>query len=492
MKSALLSIVCLSTTLSLSLAALAQDQPSPKKHDLKQAPVLKPWTGDLDGMVQRRVIRALVAPSRTSYWLIGIRQTGAEYELLKAFENEINQKYKTQGKHIRIHVVFVPTSRDELIPGLLEGRGDIAAGILTITPERLEQVDFGEPFFRGVKEIVVTGPASPELSSVDDLSGKEVFVRKSSSFWTHLERLNERFKDEHKQPVLLKVAPEDLQDDDLLEMVNAGLVGIVVVDRYQALLWAKVFKKLKAHEDVVVNEGGDIAWMIRKDSPKLKAEIAVFAKKYGQKSDFGKALVKKYAGSTKIVKPATSASEIKKFEATVQFFRKYGAKYDTDYLLMMAQGYQESLLDQNARSEVGAIGVMQLMPATGKEMNTGDITQVEPNIHAGVKYISLMRDEFFANEPMDARNKLLFSFAAYNAGPGRVQKLRKEAEKRGLNPHVWFNNVEIIAGERIGEETVTYVSNIYKYYVAYTLVEEQRAEKEKAKSELQQIVPKTP
>ena len=250
-----------------------------------------------------------------------------------------------------------------------------------------------------------------------------------------------------------------------------------------------MFKKVKAHEDVVVNEGGDIAWMIRKDSPKLKAEIAGFAKHYGMKSDFGKTLLKKYAGSTKIVKPATSASEIKKFEATVDFFRKYGAKYDADYLLMMAQGYQESLLDQNARSDAGAIGVMQLMPATGKEMNTGDITQVEPNIHGGIKYVSLMRDEFFANEPMDARNKLLFSFAAYNAGPGRVQKLRKEAEKRGLNPHVWFNNVEIIAGERIGEETVTYVSNIYKYYVAYTLVEKQRAEKEKIRNQLQQKKP---
>jgi membrane-bound lytic murein transglycosylase MltF len=482
MKVVFTTIVCV--CISLSLPAFAQNQPSPKKHELTQAPAFKSWTGDLDGMVKRRVVRALVAPSRTSYWLVGIRQTGAEYELLKAFENEINEHYKTQGKHIRIHVVFIPTSRDQLIPGLLEGRGDIAAGILTITPDRLEKVDFGEPFFRGVKEIAVTGPASPELTSVDDLSGKEVFVRKSSSFWTHLESLNERFTKEHKAPVKLKVAPEDLQDDDLLEMLNAGLVGIVVVDRYQALLWAKVFKKLKPHEDVVVNEGGDIAWMIRKNSPTLKAEIAEFAKKYGMKSDFGKTLVKKYTGSTRIVKPATSANEIKKFEATVDFFRKYGAKYDSDYLLMMAQGYQESLLDQNARSEVGAIGVMQVMPATGKDMNTGDITQVEPNIHAGIKYISLMRDKFFANQPMDARNKTLFAFAAYNAGPGKILKLQKGAEKRGLNPYVWFNNVEIIAGERIGEETVTYVSNIYKYYVVYTLLEEQWVEKEAAKSEL--------
>jgi membrane-bound lytic murein transglycosylase MltF len=255
-------------------------------------------------------------------------------------------------------------------------------------------------------------------------------------------------------------------------------------------LWAKVFKKLKPREDLVVHKGGDIAWMIRKDSPKLKAEIAIFAKNYGQKTDFGKALVKKYTGSPRVVKPATSAGEIKKYQATVEFFQKYGAQYDMDYLLMMAQGYQESLLDQNAKSDVGAIGVMQLMPATGKEMNTGDIMQIEPNIHAGVKYISMMRDEFFGNEPMDKRNKTLFSFAAYNAGPGRVQKLRKEAEKQGLDPNVWFNNVEVIAAKRIGEETVTYVANIYKYYVAYTLVEQQRAAGEKARSEMRLDVPK--
>lgn len=468
----------------LPMAALADNQPSLEKHELTEVAVLQPWTGDLDGMIQRRVIRVLVAPSRTSYWLLGLRQTGAEYELFKAFENEINEHYKTQGKHIRIHVVFIPTSRDQLIPRLMEGRGDIAAGILTVTPERLEQVDFAAPFFRGVKEIAVTGPNSPELASVDDLSGKEVFVRKSSSYWTHLENLNERFKNENKPLVTLKAAPEDLQDDDLLEMVNAGLVGIVVVDRYQALLWAQVFKKLKPHRGVVINKGGDIAWMIRKESPKLRAEIAAFAKVYGQKSDFGQALIKKYTGSPRIVKPATSAGEIKKFNATVALFRKYGAQYEMDYLLMMAQGYQESLLDQNAISPVGAIGVMQVMPATGEEMGTGDITKVEPNIHAGVKYMNFMRNQFFADQPMDARNKILFSFAAYNAGPSRVLKLQKEAEKRGLNPYVWFNNVEIIAGQRIGEETVTYISNIYKYYIAYTLLEEQRTQQQGTRTRL--------
>ena len=165
----------------------------------------------------------------------------------------------------------------------------------------------------------------------------------------------------------------------------------------------------------------------------------------------------------------------------MEFFRKYGDKYELDYLLVMAQAYQESQLNQEARSPVGAIGVMQVMPATGQDMAVGDINQIEPNIHAGVKYMRFMMNQFYENEPMDRLNKGLFTFASYNAGPGRLQQLRKLAAKRGLDPNHWFNNVELIAAEKIGRETVQYVSNIYKYYLAYRMVEEERADRAKAK-----------
>jgi len=432
-------------------------------------------------MLERRIVRVLVVPTRSQYWVDRGRQTGAEYELLSAFEAELNRQHKQKGKHLQVRIFYIPTPRDELIARLREGRGDIAAGVLTITPERLKEVDFGGPFARGVKEIAVTGTASPQLASIDDLSGKEVFVRKSSSYWTHLEALNERFRKAGKAPVKLRAAPEDLQDDDLLEMLGAGLFGITVVDRYVALLWAKVLKELTPHEEIAVNEGGETGWMIRKGSPQLKAEIDAFAARFGQGTAFGNSVIRKYTGSTRFVKPATSAEEMKKFERTVELFRKYGAKYDMDHLLMMAQGYQESRLDQNARSAVGAIGVMQVMPATGKDMATGDIAVLEPNVHAGVKYVRFVQDQFFEKEPMDALNKTLFSFAAYNAGPGRVQQLRREAEKQGLNPNVWFNNVEVVAAQRIGEETVIYVSNIYKYYIAYKLVTEDSEARRKAR-----------
>jgi membrane-bound lytic murein transglycosylase MltF len=441
----------------------------------------KKWTGDLDGMVQRRMIRALVVPTHTQYWIDRGQQTGYAYDLLTAFEAQINAKYKEKNKNIKIHVVFIPTSRDQIGPKLRDGSGDLAAAALTITDERSRDFDFGQPFAFDVKEIVVSGKGAPQLASVEDLSGKEVFARKSSSYWTHLEALNARLHQSGKAPVRLREAPDDLQDESIMEMANAGLVGFTVVDRYKALLWAKVYKGIKAREDLVVNEGGQIAWMIRKGSPKLKAEIDDFAAKHGEASAYGKSILRKYTASTRFVKPATSSEEMKKFTQTVELFRKYSKQYDMDYLLMMAQGYQESRLDQNAKSQVGAIGVMQVMPATGKDMKTGDVNEIDPNIHAGVKYIRYVQDSFFEKEPMTALDKTLFSFAAYNCGPGRVQQLRTEAKKRGLDPNVWFNNVELVAADKIGPETVTYVSNIYKYYIAYKLVTENEEAQRKAR-----------
>src|SRR5262249_21683396 len=223
---------------------------------------------------------------------------------------------------------------------------------------------------------------------------------------------------------------------------------------------------------------------MRKDSPLLKAELDAFIAKHPERSTTRAVLFAKYLKNTKFVKNAESQSEMRKFERTVQFFREYSDRYDMDYLLMAAQGYQESRLDQNARSPVGAIGVMQVMPATGKDMKVGDIHNIDANIHAGVKYMRFMVDEFFADEPMDRINKGLFAFAAYNAGPGRIQGLRKEAAKKGLDPNQWFHNVEVVASQKIGRETVTYVANIYKYYVAYKLITESQQEREKAKEEL--------
>ncbi|MCU0593413.1 MAG: lytic transglycosylase F, partial [Desulfobacterales bacterium] len=363
---------------------------------------------------------------------------GVGYEAFRKFEEDLNKKLK--AKHIRVNVVFIPVSRDELLPALVEGRGDIAAANLTITEARDQLVDFADPTLTDVSEIVVTGPESPAIATLDDLSGQEVFVRPSSSYYESLRALNERFKKEGKPEIKLMPAPENLEDEDLLEMLNSGLIKLLVVDNHKARFWKQIFPKLILHEDVFVRTGGSVAWAIRDNSPQLKAELNDFVKKHGKGTAFGSEIFRRYLKSTKYVKSATNSEEIKKFKELVQFFRKYGDQYGMDWMLMAAQGYQESRLDQNAKSPVGAIGVMQVMPATGKDLKVGDIRLAEPNINAGVKYIRFMVDQYFKDEPMDDLNKGLFAFAAYNAGPGRVRQLRREAQKQGLNPNIWFNN----------------------------------------------------
>jgi len=440
------------------------------------------WTGDLDGMIKRRIIRVLVTYSKTHYFVDKGTQRGLTYDFGRMFEDDLNKNLKK--KHIRIHLLFVPVSRDDLIPALLQGRGDMAAANLTITPERLEQVDFTDPTIRNVSEIVVSGPGAEPISTPQDLSGKEVYIRKSASYYESIQKLNSELTKAGKAPVKVRLAPEELETEDILEMVNAGLVKITIVDNHIAEFWKQIFKKIVLHPDAAVRTGGDIGVMIRKNSPQLKAALDKFFARHPHGSKTRNILLQKYLKNVRYARESTSKEEIAKFEATVDFFRKYGDKYDLDYLLMMAQGYQESRLDQNAKSSVGAIGVMQVMPATGKDMNVGDITEMEPNVHAGVKYIRFMMNQFYADEPMDNLNKGLFTFASYNAGPGRIAQLRKLAVKRGLDPNKWFNNVEVLAAEKVGRETVQYVSNIYKYYLAYKLVTEEMENRRSAREEV--------
>jgi membrane-bound lytic murein transglycosylase MltF len=297
--------------------------------------------------------------------------------------------------------------------------------------------------------------------------------------------LNARLRAEGKPEVALKPAPEHLEDEDLLEMVNAGLVKIVVVDDYLASFWKQVLPGLVLHPEAALRTGGRIAPAIRKDSPKLRAELDAALAKHGYRSAFSNTSFRRYLQSTRYVKSARAEADLKRFQDVLGLFRKYGDRYAMDALLMAAQGYQESRLDQNARSPVGAIGIMQIMPETGKELGVGDIRQLEPNVHAGVKYIRFMIDRFYKDEPMTDVDKVLFAFASYNAGPGRVQQLRAEATRQGLDPNRWFNHVERIAARRIGSETVTYVANIYKYYVAYKLVLEEMQRREKLEQQLQ-------
>ncbi|HTO77383.1 MAG TPA: transporter substrate-binding domain-containing protein [Thermoanaerobaculia bacterium] len=474
-----------------SAQAPAPAKPPREELTIDPATILQPWKGDLDGMAARRMVRVLVVPSKTFYFNDHGTQRGITYDTFQLLEKELNRKIAGNGKsargNLKVKFFFVPVGRGDIFEALRQGKGDIAAANLSITPQRQALVDFAAPVMTGVRELVVTGPASPALSALDDLAGREIFVRKSSSYWESLVGLNKRFAAEGKPPVKLEEAPDELEDEDLIEMLSAGLVPTLVVDEHIARFWKRVFPKIVIHETIAVGTEGNIAWAIRRDSPKLKAFLdgAAAAITTGHLEDEREWILTKYLKRLTHVKSAAAEAQRKKFLSLVGLFRKYGDRYDVNWLLMAAQGYQESRLDQNARSPSGAIGVMQVLPSTARDMKVGDITQTEPNINAGVKYMRFMIDQYYAKEPMTKLDKALFAFAAYNAGPGRVAQLRREAARRSLDPNVWFHNVEYVAEEKIGHETVTYVSNIFKYYVAYQLIEDTLKSREQAKKTLE-------
>jgi len=429
-----------------------------------------PWRGDYKGMVERNIIRVLVPYSKTFYFLDGAKPRGATYEIFKHFEKELN---KQLGKGVlKVNLIIIPTPRDQLIPGLKEGLGDIAAGNLTITRSRLKEVDFTVPMYDGVNEVLVAGPDSNDIVSLDTLGGKEIHVRKSSSYYTSLLRHNNKLKRTGKKPVAIVPANEYLEDEDLMEMVNAGLISMVVVDNHKANFWVRVFDNIKVHENIKFRQNAKIAWAIRKNSPELMEVLNQFIKKHRKGTLIGNIIINRYFKSVDYVKNSYKDDDQKRFEVASIFFKKYADTYDFDWLMLAALAYQESGIDQSKRSHAGAVGVMQILPSTAKDKNVGvpDIEKIAPNIHAGTKYLRFIMDRYFNDPDIDELNRMLLSFASYNAGPNKILQLRKKSASMGLNPNIWFRNVEIVAAEVIGRETVQYVSNIFKYYIAYCLI----------------------
>jgi membrane-bound lytic murein transglycosylase MltF len=443
----------------------------------------KPWKGDFDAMLERKTIRVLVPYSRTLYFLDKGQERGLTAETVRDFEAYINKKYRKDKRPITVFII--PTTRDKLIDNVAAGLGDIAAGNITVTPAREEIVDFYAPDDQPLHdELVVTGPGAPPLATLDDLAGQAVAVRRSSSHYDSLLALNKRFAAAKKPPIRIELLPDALETPDILEMTDAGVLDIVIADSIEAKAWALALPNIKVREDLAVTSGTRIGWAIRKQSPQLAAALEDFRNSHLVKQGVSAYRLAQFQKRFKRMGNPAESAEYKRFQDTIETFRRYGPEYDFDPLMLAAQGFQESRLNQNAKSHVGAIGVMQIMPATGKELSVGDIRKVEPNIHGGAKYLDQLMRNYFKDAKFDEQNRALFAFAAYNAGPGRIQQMRKLAAERGLDPDVWFNNVEIVTADKVGMETTTYVRNIYKYYASYRLLQEMQEQQRRAAESL--------
>jgi membrane-bound lytic murein transglycosylase MltF len=426
--------------------------------------------GDLDSMIAREYIRVLVPYSKTYYYIEGMKTYGIAYDMLNLFEKELNKKLNFYPPKVRI--IFIPVDRKQAIPLLTAGYADMIAAGYTITPERQKVIDFSEPTITGMKEIVVGGPSAPPISSIRDLASKQVFVRETSSYQASLERLNDSFRKVGLKPVDIEFTDPYLEAEDILEMVNEGMIPYTITSQDLGALWKTVYTNLKVYQNIAIESNVSYGWGFRKNSPKLEAAVNHFLKDTRKGTETGNILYNKYAKNTERLRDFHSPKALADLNSFKNFFQKYGNTYHLDWLLLASQGYQESQLNHKTRSHAGAVGVMQVLPSTaaGPPINIPDISGVEQNINAGVKYMRFLIDRYYAKEQMDDLNKHLFALAAYNAGPANIIRLRREAKAIGLNENEWFNNVEKLAARRIGREPVQYVSNIYRYYRSYHAV----------------------
>jgi membrane-bound lytic murein transglycosylase MltF len=427
-------------------------------------------TDDLDKMIQRHTIRALVLYSRTGFFYVNGRPQGIYYEALKAFEQFANEQLRAKKQHVQ--VTFIPVRPDQVEAALTQGVGDVIAFGLVVTPEREQRVAFSIPIQINVQQIVVTGKSFGPVSSLADLGGKKIFVNPLATYPENLQKVSDSLRQQGKPPILLEPADKSLMDEDLLEMVNADLIPATITTTERANLWSQVLPNVTQYPKLPIGTEGQLAWAMRKNNPQLKELLDECIKTRAVGTSFGSTLVRRYLQNSQFVRNATSETEIKKFNETIAYFKKYASQYGFDYLMIVAQGYQESMLEQSARSPGGAVGIMQVKPkiAAAAPISIPDITLADNNIHAGVKLLRDIADNYFNDPKIDPVNRLLFTFAAYNAGPNRIAALRKRAPAAGLDPNKWFGNVELLTAQSVGPVTVQYVSNIYKYYVAYKLV----------------------
>ena len=434
--------------------------------------VTRPDYSDWPEIERRGLLRVLVPRDRTNFFYAEGRLRGMEYELMHEFERSLAGK--AGGARPQIDVAFVPVAFDRLIPALLEGLGDVAAGGLTITAEREQIVAFTEPYMSGVAQIVVANRRAPPLASLDSLSGQLVVVGPGSSYLESLARLNAQFAARGLGPASVDSLGRGFATEDMLEFVNSGAFPYTVADHHVAELWSGVLGDLRLYPELQLASGDRIAWAVRRENPRLKKVLDTFLLATRKGTRTGNVLFQRYFQGTEWIRDPDIDLRSGRLGLVLEPLQRLAPQYGFDWRLIAAQVYQESRLDPAARSRSGAIGLMQLLPATAKDMGFEDVTGVEDNLHAGIRYMAWLRDTYFSDPAMPEAVRTDLTLAAYNAGPGRVRRWRLAAADQGIDPDRWFGQVENLALESVGFEPVRYVANINKYFVILSRLLDER------------------
>ncbi len=418
---------------------------------------------DLAEIRGSRVLRVLVNQSRNSSGEVQGEPIGVEYHRLRAFEQYLNGH---AGDEQAIQLKIIPRPKEQLIGALQRGEGDLVApGELIDLPDT-QWVAASDPVLNDVPLVLVGAKGERRYSRVEQLAGKTIALPAGSAAGDAVHAINQKLVSRRLAPIRVEWADPSLAVEDVLEMVQAGIYPLTIVERPIAQRWAKVMPKLMVEPGVHVSAPQQITWYVRRDASMLHASIDRFLKTYRVPSDQDAAFTRVYRRLYQVHNPL-ARSDRQRLEKLRPVLQRYGHEQGIDWLNLAALAFKESQLDPSVRGSGGATGLLQITPSAAQRVGVGNIQNVDNNVQAAARYLAMIRKKFFASNQLNERERMAFVLAAYNMGPERVQAMRAEARRRGLNPNQWFFQVERIAMEQVGRGAVSYVNSVNKYYLAY-------------------------
>ena len=409
-------------------------------------------------------LRVLVNQSRNSSGEVKGQAIGLEYQRLRAFGQYLNRNAR-DGRDLRLKII--PKPKDQLVAALQKGEGDLVAPGELLDAHPGLGISASAAIRSDVPLVVVGNRRNRHYKRLQDMSGRSLTLPVGSAVSDALREVNQQLAQHKKPPIVVEWADSSLAVEDVLEMVQAGIYPWTAVELPIAERWQKVMPGLRIERQLVVGEKGDMSWFVRRESPMLRASVDRFLAGYRAPSDQDSAFQRVYRRSYKVRNPMVTRADRQRLERVRSVLQKHGEKQDLDWLQLAAVAYKESTLNPAARGASGATGLMQITPAAARSVGVGNIQALDNNVLAATRYMARIRREFFSSRQIAEAERMAFVLAAYNMGPQRVQGLRAEARRRGLNPNRWFFQVERVAMEQMGMGVVSYVNAVNKYYLAY-------------------------
>lgn len=418
---------------------------------------------DLQQIRSSKVLRVLVNQSRNSSGEIKGEPVGIEYYRLRGLEHYLNAR-AGDGQQIRLKII--PRAKEQLLGALQRGEGDLAAPGELLDPAVTGGVNSSAPVLDDVPLLLVGRKGERSYTRAEQLSGRTVALTSASAAGAVIQQLNQQLALRKRSPIKIEWVDSTLAVEDVLEMVQAGIYPLTMVERPIAQRWARVMPNLRLDNRVQLGQAQAMRWYVRRDATLLLATVDRFLQGYRAPENQDAAFERIYRRQYRVHNPL-ARKDRQRLNALRPVLQKHGEAQQIDWLNLAALAFKESTLNPAARGSGGAHGLMQITPSAAQRVGVSDTGSVDGNVQASARYLALIRRKFFASPKINERERMAFVLAAYNLGPERVQAMRAEARKRGLNGNQWFFQTERIAMEQVGMGPVNFVNSVNKYFLAF-------------------------